>query len=125
MLEAKRIETNQEPKKIEFLGDGSYYYNYDIKAKVVTVNPMNEGDEEHEETVWSFIQVHLYGKPDYSKCVRAVIRQYVDQDEEFDLINSAQRATYGLRTNSSSTQDYLDYLTLVDTIKSNVKADLG
>ena len=28
-------------------------------------------------------------------------------------------------TNSSSTQDYLDYLTLVDTIKSNVKADLG
>ena len=125
MLEAKRIETNQEPKKIEFLGDGSYYYNYDIKAKVVTVSPMNDEDEEHEETVWSFVQVHLYGKPNYSQCVRAVIRQYVDQDEEFDLINSAQRATYGLRTNSSSTQDYLDYLTLVDTIKSNVKADLG
>ena len=48
MLDAKRIETNQEPKKIEFLGDGSYYYNYDIKAKVVTVSPMNDEDEEHE-----------------------------------------------------------------------------
>lgn len=124
MLQATRIETNVEPKKIEYLGDGSYYYNYDIQAKVVTVTEM-ESSEETEETRWNYVQVHLHGKANYNDCVRAVIRQYVDQDEEFDLINSANRVSLGLDTSEQSTQDYKDYLTLVDTIKANVKKDLA
>lgn len=124
MLQATRIETNVEPKVIEYLGDGSYYYNYDIQAKVVTVTPMDGEGEETEETRWNFVQVHLFGKADYASCVKAVIRAYVDQDEEFDLINSANRVTLRLTDASSNTEDYVQYLNLVDTIKANVKRDL-
>lgn len=123
MLQATRIETNVEPKKVEYLGDGSYYYNYDIQSKIVTVASM-EGEEEKEETMWNFIQVHLFGKANYTDCVKAVIRAYVDQDEEFDLINSANRVTLGITDASSNTEDYVQYLNLVDTIKANVKKDL-
>lgn len=123
MLQATRIETNVEPKKVEYLGDGSYYYNYDIQSKIVTVASM-EGEEEKEETMWNFIQVHLFGKANYTDCVKAVIRAYVDQDEEFDLINSANRVTLGISDSSSNTEDYVQYLNLVDTIKANVKKDL-
>lgn len=123
MLQATRIETNVEPKKVEYLGDGSYYYNYDIQSKIVTVASM-EGEEEKEETMWNFIQVHLFGKANYTDCVKAIIRAYVDQDEEFDLINSANRVTLGITDASSNTEDYVQYLNLVDTIKANVKKDL-
>lgn len=123
MLQATRIETNVEPKKVEYLGDGSYYYNYDIQSKIVTVASM-EGEGEKEETMWNFIQVHLFGKANYTDCVKAVIRAYVDQDEEFDLINSANRVTLGISDSSSNTEDYVQYLNLVDTIKANVKKDL-
>lgn len=123
MLQATRIETNVEPKKVEYLGDGSYYYNYDIQSKIVTVASM-EGEGEKEETLWNFIQVHLFGKANYTDCVKAVIRAYVDQDEEFDLINSANRVTLGISDSSSNTEDYVQYLNLVDTIKANVKKDL-
>lgn len=124
MLQATRIETNVEPKKVEYLGDGSYYYNYDIQSKIVTVTPMEGEGEETEETRWNYIQVHLFGKANYTDCVKAVIRAYVDQDEEFDLINSANRVSLGLTDASSNTEDYVQYLNLVDTIKANVKKDL-
>ena len=124
MLQATRIETNVEPKVVEYLGDGSYYYNYDIKAKVVTINPIDGEGEPVEETRWDFVQVHLFGKAEYSACVKAVIRAFVDQDAEFDLINSANRVTLGITDASSNTEDYVQYLNLVDEIKANVKRDL-
>lgn len=58
---------------------------------------------------------------DHKECIRAIIRQYVDQDEEFDLINSSNSIVLGL----SDRQKYLDYLTLVGEIKTKVRADFN
>lgn len=33
MLEPRRIEMDVQPDLIEKLGNGTYYYNYDIKSK--------------------------------------------------------------------------------------------
>jgi hypothetical protein len=56
--------------------------------------------------------------------VKAIIRAYIDQDEEFDLINSANRVTLGINESTEATDNYKQYLELVDTIKANVKKDL-
>jgi hypothetical protein len=57
--------------------------------------------------------------------VKAVIREYVDSDQEFDLINSANRVALGLSDDEEATKEYKEYLDLLDTIKATVKADLS
>lgn len=124
MLEPKRVEMNVQPNSIEKLGNGTYYYNYDITSKEVDVTDP-ETEEVTQETRWTYIQVHLHGQPDHKECIRAIIRQYVDQDKEFDLINSSNSIALGLSDNQTDRQKYLDYLTLVGEIKTKVRADFN
>lgn len=124
MLEPKRVEMNVQPNSIEKLGNGTYYYNYDITSKEVDVTDP-ETEEVTQETRWTYIQVHLHGQPDHKECIRAIIRQYVDQDEEFDLINSSNSIALGLSDNQTDRQKYLDYLVLVGDIKTKVRADFN
>lgn len=124
MLEPKRVEMNVQPTSIEKLGNGTYYYNYDITSKEVDVTDP-ETEEVTQETRWTYIQVHLHGQPDHKECIRAIIRQYVDQDEEFDLINSSNSVVLGLSDNQTDRQKYLNYLTLVGEIKTKVRADFN
>lgn len=124
MLEPKRVEMNVQPNSIEKLGNGTYYYNYDITSKEVDVTDP-ETEEVTQETRWTYIQVHLHGQPDHKECIKAIIRQYVDQDEEFDLINSSNSIVLGLSDNQIDRQKYLDYLTLVGKIKTKVRADFN
>lgn len=124
MFEARRIETNVQPPIVEPLNNGTYYYNYDIQTKQVSVPDM-ETNEMTEETRYCYIQVHLQGQPDYKECIKAIIRQYVDQDEEFDLINSSNSIVLGLSTNQSDRAKYLEYLELVGNIKTKVRADFN
>lgn len=124
MLEPKRVEMNVQPNSIEKLGNGTYYYNYDITSKEVDVTDP-ETEEVTQETRWTYIQVHLHGQPDHKECIKAIIGQYVDQDEEFDLINSSNSIALGLSDNQTDRQKYLDYLTLVGEIKTKVRADFN
>lgn len=124
MLEPKRVEMNVQPNSIEKLGNGTYYYNYDITSKEVDVTDP-ETEEVTQETRWTYIQVHLHGQPDHKECIKAIIRQYVDLDEEFDLINSSNSIVLGLSDNQTDRQKYLDYLTLVGEIKTKVRADFN
>lgn len=124
MLEPKRVEMNVQPNSIEKLGNGTYYYNYDITSKEVDVTDP-ETEEVTQETRWTYIQVHLHGQPDHKECIKAIIRQYVDQDKEFDLINSSNSIVLGLSDNQTDRQKYLDYLILVGEIKTKVRADFN
>ena len=124
MLEPKRVEMNVQPNTIEKLGNGTYYYNYDITSKEVDVTDP-ETEEVTQKIRWTYIQVHLHGQPDHKECIKAIIRQYVDQDEEFDLINSSNSIVLGLSDNQTERQKYLDYLTLVGEIKTKVRADFN
>lgn len=97
------------------LGNGYWYYNYDIQTETIT-------DEEGERTVYTCISVKTHGKPTYEVCVRKVIRQYVSEDDEFDIINSYQSYLLG---NEVSSEDYESYLSLVNQIKSNIRKDFN
>ena len=124
MLEPKRVEMNVQPNSIEKLGNGTYYYKYDSTSKEVDVTDP-ETEEVTQETRWTYKKAHLHGQPDHKECIKAIIRQYVDQDEEFDLINSSNSIVLGLFDNQTDRQKYLDYLTLVGEIKTKVRADFN
>ena len=113
------ISSNVKPNAIDQLGNNTYYYNYNITEE----QRANENDE--QETIYNFIQVHLTGIPDYKDCIRNVIREYVSQEEEFDLINSYNKVQITGEKNSEDVKKYTDYINLLNEIKTNVKKDFN
>lgn len=107
--------SNIKPNIIERLGNNTYYYNYNITSEKRT----NQDGE--EETIYNFIQVHLTGIPDYKDCIRNIIRKYVSQEEEFDLINSYNKIQITGEKNSEDVKKYTDYINLLNEIKLTLR----
>lgn len=124
MLEPRRIEMDVQPDLIEKLGNGTYYYNYDIKSKEVNVTDP-ETEDVTKETRWTYIQVHLRGVPECTACIQAIIREYISTEEELALINKYSAYQMGIITDSSICSEYQEYCGLVTTIKANVKKDFS
>lgn len=113
MKEVYITKSFDKPDKFYDLGSGYWYYNYNIQEEYISTDdiPM---------IVYSYVQIRLNEKPTYNKCVESVIRQYVTVSQEFDLINTANKA---LINKQEISQEYKDYLFLLEEIKSKVKND--
>ena len=51
-MEVNKISSIIEPKKIEYLGDGTFYYNYDIVSNIVESN-----HDEGSHIEYSYVQI--------------------------------------------------------------------
>lgn len=122
MTNINRTIVSGEVKPFVSLGDGSYYYNYDI-----TELPLQHNENEENVPMYSFVQIRCWGKPEYKDCVKQLIRTYVTQEEEFDLINSANSLILSgnVDENNIDIKKYKEYLKIVNDIKSKVKKDFG
>lgn len=124
MENPRKIQSEQQPEMFQMLGDSTYYYNYDVKQVQV-----EDYDQEAQKLVkkdkYEFNQVMLRGLPEYKALVQAVIRQFVTQNEEFDLINSYNKAVAEGITDSIDITKYKEYIAKVDAIKAMVKKDLN
>lgn len=125
MLEPRRINSNITPTTTENLGNGNWYYNYDIKSEKVEL-PLEEGETVPKEEIrYNYIQIKLSGKPEYKKCVELLIREFITQTQEFDLINSANKAILSGDKLSKDITKYREYLDKVEEIKEKVAKDLS
>lgn len=112
------------PAVIQPLGNGAYHYNYNIVER-------QERDPETGEikTVYDYDTVKVWDKPTYEKLVKAVIREKLDETQEFAIINEYNAGVLGVITDTTKKQEakktYKDYLTFVAATKAMVKADLG
>lgn len=112
------------PAVIQPLGNGAYHYNYNIVER-------QETDPETGEikTVYDYDTVKVWDKPTYEKLVKAVIREKLDETQEFAIINEYNAGVLGVITDTSKKQEakqaYKDYLTFVAATKAMVKADIG
>lgn len=112
------------PAVIQPLGNGAYHYNYNIVER-------QETDPETGEvkTVYDYDTVKMWDKPTYEKLVKAVIREKLDETQEFAIINEYNAGVLGVITDTTKKQEakqaYKDYLTFVAATKAMVKADLG
>ena len=113
------VSSNIKPNTIERLGNNTYYYNYNITSE------QRSNQDGEQETIYNFIQVHLTGIHDYKDCIRNIIREYVSQEKEFDLINSYNKVQITGEKNSEDMKKYTDYISLLDKIKTNVKRDFN
>ena len=123
MLEPKRIQMNVCPQVIQKLGNGTYYYNYDIKE--VEAEVIDYEGNTKSELQYNFIQVLISGQPNYKDCVKAIIRSFITVDEEFDLINSYYSYIENLTEDSEALLKYKEYLSKLKEIKAKVKEDFA
>lgn len=80
MFTATKIKSTIRPEVFESLNNGIWYYNYDITKYTVKVMDM-DSKEEKDETRYSYVQVRISGKPTLSKCVEAILKQYVNEEK--------------------------------------------
>lgn len=117
-----KSSSNVRPDIIQDLGNGSFHYNYNIVEEKVA------DEEVGEKTVYNFDTVQVWEKPTYENLTRAVIRNEVDENEEFSLINDYYAAQLGLETDSArkakAVTEYKDHLSRGIAIKTMVRADL-
>lgn len=123
MLEPNRIQMNVYPQTIQKLGNGTYYYNYDIKE--VEAEVMDYEGDTKLELQYNFTQVLLSGQPNYKDCVKAIIRSFLTVDEEFNLINSYNSYTENPTEDSEALLEYKEYLSKLKEIKAKVKEDFA
>lgn len=127
MLNPRRIISNVAPEVFENLGNGNWYYNYDIQSQEVIVPSMTKDVEDTQETRYNYIQVKMAEKPTYKKCVELIIGKHITQNQEFDLINTYNRAALNLLSEDSGVEEevnkYVEYLNKVQEIKDNVMKD--
>ena len=117
-----KSSSNVRPDIIQDLGNGSFHYNYNIVEEKVA------DEEVGEKTVYNFDTVQVWEKPTYDNLTRAVIRNEVDENEEFSLINDYYAAQLGLETDETrkakAVTEYKAHLSRVIAIKDMVRADL-
>lgn len=113
-----KSNSNVKPPILLDLGDGSWYYNYNIKVVEV------ENEDGTKGTAYDYDTVHIWGTPNYDKCVEAVLRSERSETEEFGLINKYNAYKLGITNNPEDEAEYIAYLTEVVNVKAMVRAEL-
>lgn len=112
-----KSNSDNKPKVFLSLGDGNYHYNYNIKEVETT-------DDDKPRIIYEYDTVLLNGKPTYDKCVRAILRDLLDENEEFSLINKYNSFMLGLSEDEEYRTKYEDYIRKTAAIKEMVRADI-
>lgn len=123
-----RAYYDTKPPKLEAVGNGNYLYRWDIQEEDVQHEMMQEGKEEPVSSVkkvqYSCREVTIHGKPEYGKCVEAVIRSDYSAEAELALINQFNAYQQGVLSDAGVVSEYEEYLAFVSSVKSMVKEDL-
>lgn len=123
-----RAYYDTKPPKLEAVGNGNYLYRWNIQEEEVQHEMMQEGEEEPVSSVkkvqYSCREVTIHGKPEYGKCVEAVIRSDYSAEAELALINQFNAYQQGVLSDAGVVSEYEEYLAFVSSVKSMVKEDL-
>lgn len=121
-----KSNSNERPPVLLDLGNGSWHYNYNITEVAVQPEPTaSEGTEQEPRIAYECDTVAIWGRPDYDKCVKAVLRSRRDETEEFSLINKFNAFVLGLSTDAADKTEYENYLKEVLAVKAMVGYDLA
>lgn len=83
-------------------------------------------DEKIKGYKYEWVEVHsqFNGKESYGDIVKALIRYYYSEEDEFEIINDYNAYIFGSE-GAEAVDTYKDYIAHRDSIKLQVKKDLG
>ena len=103
------------PNAITNLKDGTFYFNFNINVIE------REDIDGNKKNVYKFNYIHITGRPSYPLCVKSLIRAFISESEEFDIINSYNKYNLGLTDDKANLDKYVEYLQKIEDIKKIVK----
>lgn len=110
---------NEKPAVIEAVGNGGWYYRWDIKEVTIDI-------EEQPRTQWQCEQVIVYAPLTSNKIVQAVIAEVWGLDIENKMLNEyngAQLGIYDEATAAEKVAKYKQFLAERNALKAQVDAD--
>lgn len=114
-----KTNSNYRPETFFDLKNGSWHYNYNVV----------EGERTDENNVifptYDYDTVEFKEPVVYENIVKSMIRNFIDSDKEFDLINSYNAYLLGINTDVNCETEYIAYIQKVKEIKAQVKNDLN
>jgi len=111
----KKVEYDQQPAKLEAVGNGSHLYRYAIE-QVTRENPEGE-----ETTAWKCYEVLVWNKPTRETVTEAVITSIWPSTAEAKLINDYNAAKEGILP-VSYMQPYINFINERKAIKDEITA---
>lgn len=107
------------PEPFQKVGDGSYFYNYDIKEVQIQEEP-----EAPVKTAYEYQTVRIYSYPTREKVTQAVLRDHVSESEEFNLINRYNSFQIGISEDIADRDNYEAYLLEIRRLKEMIQIDI-
>lgn len=107
-----------KPEIIQNLGNGTYFYRYNIVESVVV-------DENGNERMTYDYEVVLINRPDYNAIVEALIAEKYSISEELSITGKYNDFVLGISEKEEDVKKYKDYRAEVLAIKKMVKNDLN
>ena len=110
---------DEKPAVIEAVGNGGYYYRWNIKEVIINT-------EEEQRKQWQCEQVVVYAPLTSNKIVQAVIAEVWGIDIENKMLNEfngAQLGIYDEATAAEKITKYKRFLAERNALKAQVDAD--
>ena len=111
--------THGKPLTLEKDNDGSCIVRLNIAPEMGKPGgdiAVQSADAEEEQTGWSCYEVRTFAAPTKANLKRDIIRSIVDETAEFDLVNSYNKHTLGIKVDETAVQKYKDFLTMTEEI---------
>lgn len=114
---------DSEPKKFEAVGNGSYYYRWNIQQYQMSESGETTG--ENTRTAWQADEAIVWEPVTTSKVIDAVIAAKYTASEEMRLVNDYNAYQQGGTVTRDIVAEYQEYLTYTANARATVMADFG
>lgn len=114
-----KSNSNVRPLTFEKVGNGSWWYRYNIQEREV-----EDPETKEKSVVYDYDEVQVWEKPNDNNLKAAVIADKYTLSEEINLANNYRRFELGMTTDEAKKTGYINYLKDVDALKAMVEKDL-
>lgn len=104
-----------KPAALEHDNDGSTIIRYNIEPEMGTP----DGESEERQIGWQCHEVRIWDKPTKASLKKAVIRDVIDESQEFAIVNAYNSHVLGIEINPDAVDEYKEFLQFrkdVDTL---------
>ena len=108
-----------KPAALEHDNDGSTIIRYNIEPEIGTP----DGESEERQIGWQCHEVRIWDKPTKASLKKAIIRDVIDESQEFAIVNAYNSHVLGIEINPDAVDEYKEFLQFrkdVDTLVGEI-----
>lgn len=106
------------PLAIEHDRDGSHIIRFNIKPEM----GVKEGETQETQIGWQCQEIRIWDKPTRANIKKAIIRHYVDECDEFAVVNDYNKHVLGVVSDESAVAKYVDFLNFTEDVSTIINS---